>query len=274
MLRINKETQLCISIAERPSNFGTTVFNAAFAAAGIDFIYKACKLDPSNLKGAIAGIRALGIRGCGVSMPFKVMAIEYMDDLDQSAVEVGALNTILNEDGRLKGFNTDYYGAGEALRSVKDVRNKTVLVLGSGGVAMAICAALKSLGVDKVTIANRTAEKASAVAEKWQYPVLEWEQRKRTKGDILINATSMGMNPHPEEIPVDEESIKNFGTVMDVVISPVNTRLLQAAKAYGKVTVPGSIMCLYQAVKQYEIYTGLPAPVEVMSKSMRELLEK
>ncbi len=274
MLKISKETNLCISIAERPSNFGTTIFNAAFAAANLDFIYKACRLDPSgnNLKDAIGGIKALGIKGCGVSMPFKVEAIKYMDILDESALRVGAINTILNNNGTLKGFNTDYYGAREILGSIPNVADKRVFVLGSGGVALAICAALRSLGVKETTICNRTEKKANLIAQKWGYDTCAWTQRNEMGGEVLINATSIGMSPQHLDMPVTRLCINNFDMVVDVVINPINTLLLQTGLDLGKTIIAGHEMTILQAAKQYEIYTNTPAPLDIMTKNMQKLL--
>lgn len=274
MPKISKETSVCISISERPSNFGTTLFNEAFSADDLDFIYKAFGVEPNevSLRDAIRGIRALGIRGCGVSMPFKIMSMKYMDSLDQSAKDVGALNTISNENGELKGYNTDYYGAREALGSIEDISGKSVLVLGSGGVTLAIVAALKSLGVDNVVIANRTATKAVEIANKWEYGYTPWFRRNEIIADILINATNIGMAPNTDELPIDQSALEGFGIIMDVVVSPAKTKMIQISEEMNKKTIPGYVMSLHQAVAQYKIYTGREAPREVMFEAMSNLL--
>lgn len=273
-MRINKETSVCISIAKRPSNFGTTIFNEAFNHQDLDYLYKAFAVEDNDtaLKGVIDGIRSLGIRGCGVSMPFKEKAMVLMDDLDQSAHDVGAINTILNENGKLKGFNTDFYGAKEALSSVENLKNKSILILGSGGVAKAICAALISMEATNITISSRTQSHADDLSTRFWLPSIPWDQRNDFKADILINATSIGMSPDSDQMPIEESALNNFNTVMDVVISPAVTTLLKKARERNLDTILGTTMTLHQAAVQYKIYTGQEPPLEVMKQSMEKLL--
>ncbi len=274
MSSITKETIICMSLAQRPSDFGTTVHNAGFESLGINAIYLARGLEPTgnNLRDAIHGIRALGIRGCGVSMPFKVDALNYMDRLDTSAIEVGAMNTIVNENGMLIGYNTDFFGATEALKGIGSIERKKVLVLGAGGVSLAITAALKHLGVTDVSICNRTYQKAHDLALKRGYSFIPWNNRNQYPADVLINATSIGMTPDFSETPVDEPAVENFKIIYEVVISPVDTLLIKLARKRNKVVIPGTVMCLLQAVKQFELYTDQEAPLEIMKSAMLRLL--
>ena len=151
---INKDTNLCISISSKPSNFGTTVHNAAYKELGLNYIYKA--FGTKNLKGVIEGVRSLGIRGCSVSMPFKEDIIPYLDELDPLAESIGAVNTVLNTNGILKGFNTDVIAAIKSLEAIGLNKEDRVLLIGAGGVAKAILGALKMNGANDINITNRT----------------------------------------------------------------------------------------------------------------------
>lgn len=270
---ITKDTTLCISIAERPSNFGTILFNASFEAKGLDYVYKAFGLkdDGSSLRDAVRGIRALGIRGCGVSMPFKVQAVELVDGLDDAAVKIGAINTIVNTRGKLRGYNTDYFGARAVLEKVAGLRKRQVLMVGAGGVAMAISAALVQLGVANVTVVNHDERQARRLSRKWGFAVARWGSQDRVKADVFINATPLGMIPCEDRLPLREAAIGNYDVIMDVVLSPLETKLVKLAHRRGRCVVPGYEMSLHQAAKQFELYTGRQAPMSVMKKQILAL---
>lgn len=250
------------------------MFNTAFNEVDLDYLYKAFRVEPNeeSLSQVIMGIRALGIRGCGVSMPFKVWASAHMDELDSSALHVGAINTISNESGVLKGYNTDFYGARQVLESIDGIGSKSVHVLGAGGVAMAIIAALRSLNVNTICVSNRTQKKVSPLVEKWGIATSPWSDRSLVKANILINATSIGMHPDSDQLPLDISSLQYYEYVMDVVINPPTSKLLEVAQQFGKNALPGTQMCLYQAMKQFEIYTGQKAPAQAMHLALNQLL--
>jgi shikimate dehydrogenase len=268
-MQISKDTKICISVAERPGNFGTTVHNAAYRAMGLDFIYKAFAV--SDIGGAVAGIRSLGIRGCGVSMPFKEKVLAHMDRLDPMAQSIGAVNTIVNDDGRLTGYNTDAEGAARVLRPL-DPQGMKALLLGAGGVAAAIAHALRGLGASKVTVANRTKERAARLAKATGFAWRPWEERNAAEADLLINATSIGMAPDEEESPVDECLVRRCAVVMDVIVTPLESRLIRVAESLGKTVIPGHRLSLFQAAAQFELYTGRQAPLAVMSDAVISLL--
>jgi shikimate dehydrogenase len=267
---VDKDTQICISVASRPGNFGTTVHNAAFQALGLNFIYKSFGID--NIAGAVTGVRALSLRGCGVSMPFKESVIPYLDALNEDTASIGAVNTVVNTDGVLTGYNTDAYGVQKALEGVKDMACKKVMVLGAGGVAKAILYALRSGGVADVTIVNRSPEKANTLALKMGYRSAPWGERSRIDAEVLINATPIGMRPDVEQSPVDEQTIDRCSVLMDAVISPTETLLVQTARRMGKTIVPGSKMSLFQAAMQFKLYTGVEPPLDIMETAMNGLL--
>ena len=267
---INKDTQLCISLASRPSNFGTTLHNAAYAALNLNYVYKAFGI--SDIVGAIAGVRALGIRGCSISMPFKETVIPLLDTLDNTAEIVCAVNTIVNDHGRVTGYNTDVIGARVALQSIQVQPDESVLLLGAGGVAKAIAFALSQLGVEKVRVANRDIEKAQSLNAIIPCQPVAWADRQRLPASLIINATCVGMAPETELMPVDKGFIRQARAVMDVVISPMETRLIQFARSESKAFAPGCLMSLEQAVAQFKLYTGKEAPRDVMEQCMSQLL--
>lgn len=267
---IAKDTQCCISIAERPGNSGATIFNTAFGALGLDFIYKPFKVTAENLESAIKGIRAFGIRGCGVSMPHKINVLKYLDRVDPGAKEIGAVNTIVNDDGVLSGYNTDFEGAKKILELTYDVSGKKVLIVGAGGVSRAIIKALKENGAAEIYLANRTETRGKEVAKEFGINYFPYDKRNDFQGDLFINATSVGMTPLAEEMVINKEALSNYDAVMDVVAYPNKTLLLQSAEDAGKTVIPGFKMVLYQAAAQFKLYTGQNAPLEIILKTIQK----
>lgn len=268
---INKDTTFCISVASRPSNFGTTLHNAAYEALGLNFVYKAFGI--SDIAGAVVGVRALGVRGCSVSMPFKESVIPHLDALDEAASVIGAVNTVVNEEGRLVGYNTDAVGARVALQALKVRPDESVLLLGAGGAARAILFALRELGVKRVRVANRDANRAQQLRTILPCETLDWADRQNEPVNVLINATSVGMAPNAELMPLDASFVDEARAIMDVVLSPMETRLITCAVAAGKVVAPGYLMSLEQAIAQFTLYTGREPPRELMEQSMQRLLQ-
>lgn len=269
---INKDTQFCISVASRPSNFGTTIHNAAYAALGLNFVYKA--FGVTDIVGVVNGVRALGIRGCSVSMPFKEAVIPLLDKLDETAKIIGAVNTIVNDHGQLTGYNTDVIGARIALQSIQVNPDETILLLGAGGVARAILFALRQLGVKQVHVANRDVEKIQRLNAIIPCKPIDWSERQQLPVSLIINATSIGMTPNSELMPIDKAFIREARAVMDVVVSPMETRLIENARLLGKIVAPGCFMSLQQAMAQFTLYTEQEPPKDVMEQSMVQLLQK
>jgi len=267
---INKDTQLCISIAEKPSNFGTTLHNMAYSALNLNFIYKAFAIK--DLRNAINGVRALGIRGCSVSMPFKQTVINFLDDLDETAKSTGAVNTIVNDAGILTGYNTDLFGAKMVLASLAPQPNERIMLLGAGGVSRAIFVALHQLGCENILVSNRDFKKISFLSSIAPCQAIPWNEREDNLADILINATSIGMFPDTKSMPVGVDFIKRARAVMDVVVSPIESDLISCARKAGKAVIPGYRMSLEQAIQQFLLYTGHEAPRDIMEEGVRRLL--
>ena len=263
---MNKDSSLCISVASNPGNFGAMFHNEAYKNLDMNWFYLPRKIDTSEeLKKAIDGVRVFGIKGCSVSMPHKETVVNLINELDPSASKIGAVNTIVNNDGILKGYNTDFYGAMMSLEKA-NISGKNVLLVGAGGVAKAVGLAVKELG-GTLKIANRTYKKAVIIAERLKAEVVSWDEINNTSAHILINATSVGMM-NPKEMIIDKDFVDNFDYIMDVVIYPPKSKLLRTAKSLGKQIIPGTLMCVFQAARQFKLYTGIDAPSIVINNTL------
>jgi shikimate dehydrogenase len=247
---------------------GRAMHQAGYDALGLPYLYVpfACV----DLPAAIAGMRALSIRGLGISMPFKTEILPLLDGLDARAKRLGAVNTVVNTDGCLIGHNTDADGALAALGEVVDIRGKRVLLIGAGGAARAIAFALVDEGA-ALTIVNRTDHRAAALAAE----VGAKSRPFATPGDdfdVVLNASSAGMTDVDVRTPLAPKLLSSDKIVMDAVYKPVDTELLRAARAIGATTVDGSRMLLFQAMGQLTLYTGHPAPRAAMETALRQVL--
>ncbi|WP_197505958.1 shikimate 5-dehydrogenase [Mycobacterium sp. 852014-52144_SCH5372336] len=264
---LSKDTRLCISLAGRPSNIGTRFHNYLYDLLGLDFIYKA--FTTTDIAAAIGGVRALGIRGCSVSMPFKQDVLELVDDIEQSARCIDAVNTIVNDDGRLTASNTDYLAVRGLIAEHSLPPSQSVLVYGSGGMASAVGTAFRDAGFDHGTIVARNPETGRSLADRLGYDYLA-EVGARL-ADVLVNVTPVGMAGGREanETAFGEEAIANAHTVFDVVAMPSETPLIKAARAAGiGVIITGAEVIALQAAEQFERYTGVrPTPDQVMAAS-------
>jgi len=258
---IGRDTKLCISLAGRPGIFGSRFHNHLYESLGLDYVYKA--FTTRDLPAAIAGIRALGIRGCGISMPFKEAVIPMIDRLDPSARSIASVNTIVNEDGRLIGYNTDY-SAVRSLITCAGISPATAFILrGSGGMAKAVAAALYDNGFRHGTILARNVIAGPALANSYGF---RWQQALNDlSAPLLINASPLGM-AGPDEaacaFPIDR--IAACDVVFDVVALPIETPLLAAARRAGKTVITGGEVAVLQALQQFLLYTGIePTQIQI-----------
>jgi shikimate dehydrogenase len=240
--------------------------NAGYRALDLPFTYVPFKVG--DLAGAITGMRALGIRGLGVSMPFKQEIIPLLDGLDPLAARIGAVNTVVNDDGRLTGHNTDAAGAARAVEEARPLAGARVLLLGAGGAARAIAHAAADRGA-RVTIANRNADKARALAEASGATAADLDEVRRAgEYDVVINASSVGMGEVDPRSPIPEEAMRPGQVVMDIVYKPIETELVRAARCRGAIAIHGGRMLLHQAARQFELYTGVAAPLAAMEAAL------
>jgi shikimate dehydrogenase len=275
---ISGKTQVCGVIGDPIEHtLSPTMHNAAFNHLKLDFVFLAFRVKAAQLENAMRGMRGLGIRGLNVTMPHKNAVIKYLDEVDPTVKFLGSANTILNDNGRLLGFNTDGVGALKAMReNGVNLDGKKLLLLGAGGAAKAIAFSLAK-EVGELVILNRVSEKAKELAE-----ALSATYGKKVVGEalspsviqkslqdahIVINATSVGMHPHVSQSLVAPQWLNPDLTVMDIVYNPVETKLAKHAKAAGAHVISGVEMLLYQGAASLEIWTGRSAPIEVMRKA-------
>ncbi len=231
---------------------------------GIDGAYVPLRIEPAHFPAAIRGLMRSGFAGVNVTIPHKVAAFEISDTVEASARRAGAVNTLVFENGRIKGSNTDGWGFLENLRSSGvDPAVGPALILGAGGSTRAIAAALLDLGVN-VTIANRTRARAEQLAAELPgLAVIDWEARSVALPDhaLLVNATSLGMAGH-DVLEIDLDCAADGLTVADIVYVPLNTPLLAAAQVRGIRCVDGLGMLLHQAVPGFRAWFGVDPTVD------------
>lgn len=264
-------------IDENPTG---VVMEAGFAERGLDYRYITMKVAPGHLKPAMEGMKAMNMRGVNLTIPFKVEGTALMDELSPAAEIIGAINLVVNRDGRLWGENTDGKGLLASFRSEGiGVEGKNIMVLGAGGASRAICVECALAGARKIMVANIVREQGLELAELirqrtgaqsefvfWNGPVAVPEDT-----DILVNATSVGLFPNVQEKPdVAYDSIRPGMVVSDVIFNDPRTLFLSEANKRGAKTVNGLGMLVNQAALNFEIWTGTKAPFQVM----REVLEK
>jgi len=257
--------------------------NAAFSALGMDCVYHAFRVKPEKLENAILGAEAMGFGGLNLTVPLKEAALK-LDFIkpDPLAAKIGAVNTIVFRDGEILGYNTDGLGARQALlETAVEIKGSKVLITGAGGAARAISFQLAADGA-KVTIANRTEERAVELAKDISAAKLPGKVKGTglsglgnliREADILINTTTLGMHPHEDASIAQAEDLHPELTVFDIVYNPLETKLLRDAKAAGAKTVSGVLMLVYQGAEAFRLWTGAEPPVELMKITVLEVLK-
>ncbi len=260
---LTKDTTLCISLAGRPGNTGTRFHNYLYDALGLDFVYKA--FTTTDIVAAINGVRGLGIRGCAVSMPWKSAVILLVDEMSASAAALESVNTIVNTDGHLTAYNTDYLAIVELLRRT-GVKGGSVAIVGAGGMAKATAAAARDMGFRDGTIVARNPDTGRRLASKLGFG---WrEEFGSLRPSLVINCTPVGMEgPEVGMLSVPEEVIAAADILFDVVPRPANTVLLQRAAALGKLTISGAEVMSLQALEQFVLYTGIRPDDDLVARA-------
>ncbi|MGR3317698.1 MAG: type I 3-dehydroquinate dehydratase [Candidatus Anammoxibacter sp.] len=294
---INRETEI-FGLLGNPvaHSMGPYIHNAALKENGINAVYVLFKVD--KVSGFIDHIKKIGVKGLSVTIPHKEAVMEFLDEIDPIAKEIGAVNTIVNRTGKLSGCNTDCPAAISALEEVlvktedrikkaeakenpnpqppirnpqSTIRNKKVVVIGAGGAARAIAFGLKEKGAD-ITIINRTYERALALSNDVGCNCAKFDELEKLKIDILINTTSVGMFPHVDESLAPDTILKNGMVVFDIIYNPTETKLLQEAKSKGCTVLNGVDMFVKQAALQFELFTGQKAPDKLMKNIINEFI--
>ncbi len=282
---ISGKTRVCGLIGDPVEHSMSPIMhNAAFRETGLDFVYVPFRVEKEEVGKAIDSMRALNIKGLNVTIPHKIAVLQFLDELDPLAEQIGAVNTIVNDDGYLKGYNTDASGFLQTLleRGIEP-EGKNVVILGAGGAARAISFILADRGAHLV-ILNRlleldwAKELAGRISQTFAREVAALELNRENlagalgKADILVNATSVGMSPNTDQTPVDSDLLKPGFTVFDIVYNPIKTRLLREAESAGAETIEGLDMLVWQGALAFEKWTGREAPVKLMRDEAIKLL--
>jgi shikimate dehydrogenase len=268
---IDNDTKL-IAVIGNPIEHSKSplIHNAGLKEKNLNYAYLAFKIE--NVKNAIIAMRELNIRGYSVTIPHKVNVMQYLDEIDPLAKKIGAVNTVVNDFGKLKGYNTDMNGAINPIKNKTILKNKIAYVIGSGGAAKAIVAGLTKEKA-KVTIFAREIKQAKELAN-----LFNCEFKLLTdvddKFDIIINATPVGMYPNIEKSVVSEKIFKKGHVVMDAVYNPIKTKFLKDAKSKGAKIIFGTEMFLEQAFTQFKLFTGEDAQEEIMRKVFLKEMKK
>ena len=276
-MSISGKTRVCGIIGDPIEHTMSPVMhNAAFRELGIDYLYVPFRVRQEELDKAIAGMRALNIKGLNVTIPHKVAVIPFLDKLDPLAEKIGAINTIVNERGVLTGYNTDATGFLQALLEQGVVPGgKTTVILGAGGASRAISFILAERGANLVILnrqSGRAEDLSRRIAQVFEKEItaltLSEENLAKVlaRADILVNTTSVGMVPNIDETPVPARLLKPGLIVFDIVYNPVQTRLLKEAEAAGAKTINGLDMLVWQGALAFEKWTGRKAPLELMKR--------
>jgi shikimate dehydrogenase len=258
--------------------------NTAFQRLGVNAVYLAFQVKPDRLGDAIKGLRALGISGLSVTIPHKTAIIAHLDDLDSGARAIGAVNTVVNEDGRLIGYNTDIAGVTQPLKArAIDLNGAAALIVGAGGAARAAAVALLKMGCRRLFVANRRLDRAMGLIDDLSHQFgFEGEVVPFTPDAIgqvvrevalLFNATPLGMHPYEGVSPIPAESLRAGQVVFDAVYRPFKTRLIREAEAMGATTILGYEMLVAQGAEALRLWLHREPPLEEMSRVVREVLE-
>jgi len=283
---INTQTKM-IGLLGYPvsQSLSSPMQNTAFEQCSLNKIYIPIEVLPENLETVVKGISKMNFDGFNVTKPYKIEIIKYLDEIDEYAKCIGAVNTVTIKNGVLKGYNTDGTGF---LRSYEEnteakIEGKNVFILGSGGASRAISMTLALNKANKIYICNRTYEKAVALVNDINNQAgecsiavpMEYEDMEKAinSSDVLINTTSIGMYPNVEDSPLDKNLINKKLIVCDAVYNPKKTKLLLDAEEIGCKIVIGLSMLVYQGTEAFELWTNTKAPVDLMVKVVEECLK-
>lgn len=282
-MKIDGKSRVCAVIGNPVEHsLSPALHNAAFAEKKLNMCYVAFHVE--DLAAAMAGVKGLNLLGLSVTIPHKVAILDYLDEVEQTAARIGSVNTVLHKAGRLIGYNSDGLGAVRALREADvPLTGEKVTILGSGGAARAIAFTLgKEVSLKEMVLLGIEAEECGRLADdlakalpfpvRWEPMSLETLDRHVPDSAGLIHCTPVGMSPREERSVLDRQLLRPGQFVFDIVYNPLKTRLLREAESVGCRVVPGVEMFIHQAVFQFELWTGEPAPVDCMRRVVMEAL--
>ena len=250
------------------------IHNAAFRHLGSEDTYIAYKIPAGELSAGIGALKEIKIAGFNVTIPHKIEMMKFLDEMDTTCKVIGAVNTVLNEDGKLKGYNTDMIGFLDPIKKRNlTIKGSQVMLLGAGGAARAIMTAMVKEKASKITIVNRTMENANKLAEfakkiGGNIETVSLQEANKLISDhkFVINSTSIGMDNEPSHIST--ENMNENSIVYDIVYQPMNTDLIKKSKEKGATIIYGYEMLLSQAACSFEIWHKTEAPYDVMKKAL------
>jgi shikimate dehydrogenase len=243
--------------------------NTAFREVGFNGVYVATQVH--DIQAAVEAVRCLGIQGVSVTVPHKTAVMPFLDRIDPLAGNIGAVNTIVNRDGQLCGFNTDAQAAIRALEEVVSLSGRKVAILGAGGAARAVGFGLKAEKT-AILIVNRTASRGRKLADRLGADFRRPDAYRPEPTDILVNTTPVGMWPRTDALPFPTDRLSPEMIVMDIIYNPLRSRLLKEAAAIGCRVLNGIPMFVYQGGMQFKLWTGRDAPLAVMTQAVEAAL--
>ncbi len=258
--RVDRDTVLCLSLAARPGNHGNRFHNYLYAELGLNYLYKSC--TSRDIGATIAGVRSLGVRGVSVSMPYKESCMPFLDHVERSAVVIDSVNTIVDDDGVLTGYNTDYLAVRAMLEEHGVDPGPGVALLGSGGMGKAVLAALTDAGFTDVSLVvppGRDRARGEALAARYGARVVASVDEAPRAPGLLVNASPVGMSggPAADDLAFPASAVARARVVFDVVHLPVETPLVRLARSSGRVVLTGDEVMTRQAAEQFALYTGV-----------------
>lgn len=265
-------------------SFSPPMHNNAYKLMNMDYKYVPFHVQPENIEHVITAAKTLNIQGLNVTIPYKTEIIPYLDQIDETARKINAVNTINFKDGIAKGYNTDGMSAVKSIKEYTSLKDKNVLVIGAGGASKAITFTLINEDINTLTIANRSKDNASKLISNLRnqtnFMNISYQDIKDTNEiisemDIIINTTPIGMYPnHNVEPPIEVNNIVAEQTVMDIIYNPLETELLKQAKLRGAQTIPGTKMLINQGITAFEIFTGKTPSYESFEEPLLASLKK
>lgn len=277
--QIDSNTDLyCIVGSPVRHSLSPVIHNTAFQKNGINAVYLA--FEPSSIESAVESIRSLGIKGASVTIPFKIDVLRYVDEADPLASAIGSVNTLVNADGKIIGHNTDGYGAIRALANNKiNVENSRILLIGNGGSARALAYTLLQNGAS-VMLGGRNLARVEGLARDLEKKyrkvrsllIGDLDRKHMESVDVIINTTPVGMAPDTDSMPIPDALLLKRHAVFDIVYSPLKTKLLDAAQKKGCAVVNGIEMLIFQGARQFELWTGKPAPIDAIYSAITSRL--
>ncbi|MGL4569464.1 MAG: shikimate dehydrogenase [Clostridium sp.] len=244
-----------------------------FKGLNVNCAYKLFEIKKSNINDLSDALRTLSIRGVNVTIPYKEVVMESLDEISDEAKKIGAVNTIFNKDGKLIGYNTDYYGFKYMLLDKNiNIKDKRVVILGTGGASKAVLACILDMDASEVLLVSRNIRDNDFNDERVKY--ITYDELKNIDGEVVINATPVGMYPKVTKSPVGKNIIKNYNSVVDLIYNPMDTEFLKYGKELNKNTCGGLMMLVVQAICSEEIWQGRSIDKKVIIDIYNNLSKK